>query len=88
MNNVGIGWIGESVWLGWFLYATLMDFARVCDLLPSADDAADFTVEFRLTDDDVLRDASITGPFYPDGGDVTYELVVEPSDESVDITAP
>ena len=40
MNNVGIGWIGESVWLGWFLYATLMDFARVCDLLPSADDAA------------------------------------------------
>jgi len=62
--------------------------AVVAELIPSADDAADFTVEFRLTDDDVLRDASITGPFYPDGGDVTYELVVEPSDESVDITAP
>jgi lipoprotein LprG len=57
-------------------------------LIPSADGDADFEVAFRLTDDDELRDASITGPFYPGGDDVTYELVVEPSDDDVEITAP
>lgn len=60
----------------------------VAELIPSADAEADFPVEFRLTDDDVLRDATITGPFYPEGGEVTYKLSVEPSDENVDITAP
>ena len=40
MNNIGIGGTGESVWLGWFLYATLMDFARVCELIPDAEQAA------------------------------------------------
>ncbi len=60
----------------------------VAELIPSADEGADFEVEFRLTDDDVLRDATITGPFYPEGGDVTYDLTVEASDESVDISAP
>jgi cyclic beta-1,2-glucan synthetase len=39
MSNVGAKGIGESIWLGWFLFATLMDFARLCDLIPSADDA-------------------------------------------------
>jgi cyclic beta-1,2-glucan synthetase len=29
MNRVGAGGRGESVWLGWFLYATLVRFARV-----------------------------------------------------------
>ncbi|MBI5954738.1 MAG: hypothetical protein HY865_24025 [Chloroflexi bacterium] len=29
MNRVGAGGEGESVWLGWFLYATLMNFAKV-----------------------------------------------------------
>ncbi|HEX6270207.1 MAG TPA: glucoamylase family protein [Anaerolineales bacterium] len=42
MNNVGIGGTGESVWLGWFLYRTLTDFARVCDLISSADQAAEY----------------------------------------------
>ncbi|MCL5997502.1 MAG: hypothetical protein M1546_15805, partial [Chloroflexi bacterium] len=30
MNRVGIGGAGESVWLGWFLYATLDQFADLC----------------------------------------------------------
>jgi cyclic beta-1,2-glucan synthetase len=30
MNKVGAGGIGESVWLGWFLYSTLTGFAEVC----------------------------------------------------------
>ncbi|MDQ3013447.1 MAG: phosphorylase, partial [Acidobacteriota bacterium] len=32
MNRVGNGGKGESVWLGWFLYATLEGFIRFCDL--------------------------------------------------------
>jgi cyclic beta-1,2-glucan synthetase len=31
MNRVGAGGSGESVWLGWFLHATLSAFARVAD---------------------------------------------------------
>ncbi|HEX4951034.1 MAG TPA: glucoamylase family protein [Blastocatellia bacterium] len=31
MNRVGNGGKGESVWLGWFLYATLENFALVCE---------------------------------------------------------
>ena len=57
-------------------------------LIPSADPAADFDVAFRLDDDDDLRGASITGPFYTGGDDVTYDLEVTASDETVDITLP
>ncbi len=52
MNNIGSGGTGESVWLGWFLFATLMDFARLCDLIPSADDAQTYRQQA-----DVLRAA-------------------------------
>jgi cyclic beta-1,2-glucan synthetase len=31
MNRVGIAGRGESVWLGWFLYQTLHDFAALCE---------------------------------------------------------
>jgi cyclic beta-1,2-glucan synthetase len=31
MNRVGIEGRGESVWLGWFLYATLTSFAGLCE---------------------------------------------------------
>lgn len=33
MNRVGVEGRGESVWLGWFLHATLIDFASLCDLM-------------------------------------------------------
>lgn len=57
-------------------------------VVPTADAAADFDVTYDLTDDDVLRTATITGPFYPGGEDVTYDLAVDASDEPVDIQAP
>lgn len=60
----------------------------VARLIPSADASADFDAEFRLDDDDRLQGASITGPFYPEGGDVTYDLSAEPSEDDVEITAP
>jgi len=37
MNRVGHLGKGESVWVGWFLYTTLMEFAPICD---SRDDSA------------------------------------------------
>lgn len=33
MNRVGAEGRGESVWLGWFLYATLKRFAALCELM-------------------------------------------------------
>ncbi len=33
MNRVGIEGRGESVWLGWFLYSTLIKYSRICLLL-------------------------------------------------------
>jgi cyclic beta-1,2-glucan synthetase len=40
MNRVGIGGRGESVWLGWFLYATLIRFASVSERRGDRDRAA------------------------------------------------
>lgn len=57
-------------------------------VIPSAEAGSDFDVEYRLSDDDVLRTAVITGPFYPGSDDVTYSLSLDPSDEAVEITAP
>jgi cyclic beta-1,2-glucan synthetase len=36
MNRVGIEGKGESVWLGWFLYATLRDFVPICERMDDA----------------------------------------------------
>jgi cyclic beta-1,2-glucan synthetase len=39
MNLVGSRGRGESIWLGWFLYATLNAFAPICELMGQADRA-------------------------------------------------
>jgi lipoprotein LprG len=57
-------------------------------LIPSADESADFDVEYRITDDDALHDAVMVGPFYGDAGDITYTMSLSASDESVEIIAP
>jgi lipoprotein LprG len=57
-------------------------------LIPSADESADFDVEYRISDDDVLHDAVMVGPFYGDAGDVTYTMSLSASDEPVEITEP
>ena len=40
MNRVGIKGQGESIWLGWFLCATLKRFIRLCELMGDGDRAA------------------------------------------------
>ena len=42
LSRVGIDGQGESVWLGWFLYATLRRFAAVCELVGKAEQAATY----------------------------------------------
>ncbi len=60
----------------------------VSSIIPSADVDAAFKVTYRLDDDDVLRDATLTGPFYGKGGDVTYVVKLTTSDTPVTIEAP
>jgi lipoprotein LprG len=62
--------------------------AVVARTFPSASAGEEFDATFWLDDQDTLRRAELTGPFYGDGPPVTYELEVEPSDEPVEITAP
>ncbi len=42
MNRVGVDGQGESVWLGWFLCATLRGFAPLCELIGDDDRAAQY----------------------------------------------
>jgi cyclic beta-1,2-glucan synthetase len=42
LNRVGVLGRGESFWLAWFLYATLRDFARVCDDAGHASKGAEY----------------------------------------------
>jgi lipoprotein LprG len=57
-------------------------------ILPSANVEASFPVTYRLTEENELRDASISGPFYPGVADVSYDLSVSTSNEPVSITLP
>ena len=60
----------------------------VKDIIPSAADDETFDVTYRLDDDNVLRDAKLKGPFYPEGGDVTYTVKLTTSDTAVTIEPP
>lgn len=62
--------------------------AVVRAILPSADTAASFNATYRLTKDNELRDASITGPFYPKVADVTYDINVSTSTKPFTVTLP
>lgn len=60
----------------------------VKDIIPSAAEDESFAATYRLDDDNVLRDATLKGPFYPDGGDVTYTVTLTTSDTAVTIEPP
>ena len=52
MNRVGVEGHGESVWLGWFLYAVLVEFAPLCEEMDDARRSGDL-----LKQSDRLREA-------------------------------
>jgi lipoprotein LprG len=60
----------------------------VATIIPSAAADQDFDVTYRLDDDDVLRDATLSGPFYPGGSKVTYTVALKTSNTPVTIEAP
>ena len=60
----------------------------VHQFLPSADKTKPFTVTYRLTDDDVLHDARIKGPFYPGAPSVTYDVKLTANADATEIKPP
>ncbi len=60
----------------------------IAEFLPTADADGSFPVTYRLTEDDTLADAEISGPFYPGGADVTYTVQLTANDDDSEITKP
>ncbi len=63
MDRVGEGGKGESVWLGWFLYATLMSFSRVADFHENTERAAEWR-QFAAKLRDSINRQSWDGDWY------------------------
>jgi lipoprotein LprG len=58
-------------------------------IIPGVGAEADFDARFTVDDEDRLREAVLTGPFYPDAdGDVTYTIAFDEYGTEADITVP
>ena len=57
MNRIGVGGVGESVWMAWFLILTLKRFAPVCDAMGEPDRATDYREWCRQLSETVEREA-------------------------------
>jgi lipoprotein LprG len=62
--------------------------ANVAALIPTADKGKDFDATFSLDDKDRLTRVVLTGPFYPDAGDITYRLDLSDYGSTETVTAP
>jgi lipoprotein LprG len=60
----------------------------VADIIPSASATGSFDARFTVDDQDRLREAVLTGPFYPKAGDVTYTITFDRYDTDAHITLP
>jgi lipoprotein LprG len=69
-------------------YAGTVPGEAVADVIPSASRTSDFDARFTVSDQDVLGRAELTGPFYPDAGDVTYTITFDEYGTAREITAP
>jgi cyclic beta-1,2-glucan synthetase len=63
MDAVGAGGRGESVWLGWFLYSTLVTFARIAERRGESDSARDWLEHTRALKD-ALEQHAWDGDWY------------------------
>jgi lipoprotein LprG len=66
----------------------VIDGAVVAELFPTADPSGTFDASFELTEGSEMARATITGPFYADAEEVTYEIEIDARDEAVEITRP
>ncbi len=70
-------------------YSATIPGARVAAIIPSADAGSSFDATFRVGEDDHrLHQVVLTGPFYPQGGDVTYTVAFDKYGLHPHITAP
>ncbi len=71
MNRVGHAGRGESVWLGWFLHATLREFAQIADDRPDQERAARWRQKAEALatslEDEAWDGAWYTRAFFDDG---------------------
>ncbi|HEY1135535.1 MAG TPA: LppX_LprAFG lipoprotein [Nocardioides sp.] len=56
-------------------------------IIPGADDG-DFDVTYLVDGDDLLREARLTGVFYPGSDEMTYVIAFSDYGETIEITAP
>jgi len=69
-------------------YSATLPGDTVARVIPSADAEGSFDATFLVSDDDLLDEAVITGPFYPDADEVTYTISFDDYGTEKDITAP
>ncbi len=69
-------------------YSGTVPGKAVAQVIPSADASATFDATFTVTDDDELTKAVLTGPFYAQGGDVTYTITFADYGSKPTITKP
>lgn len=82
---------GESVRSGEDVlasYTGTVPGTAVAGIIPGASAEADFEAAFTVDDEDRLREAVLTGPFYPGTDDVTYTITFERYGTTADITVP
>ena len=60
----------------------------VASIVPTASPDGSFDATFTVDGDNRLREAELTGPFYPQADDVTYTITFEEYDTTADITVP
>jgi len=60
----------------------------VADIIPSASAGSSFDARFTVDDQGRLREAVLSGPFYPRAGEVTYTITFDRYDTDADITLP
>ena len=60
----------------------------VASIIPTASAEETFAATFTITEDNLLDEAELSGPFYPDATDVTYTIEFDQYDTDKEITAP
>jgi len=69
-------------------YTGVLPGDSVVAIIPGADAASDFAATFTIDEEDRLREAVLTGQFYPDTEEMTYTVTFEEYGTTADITLP